>query len=84
MKKTFSSLFLLFLLVASAMAQELQVRVNINSSKVQGTDKSVFENLQQTLEQFINEHAEEGWYFEGVEDHAFMGEWCCVVFSREQ
>ena len=37
------------------MAQELQVRVNINSSQVQGTDKSVFENLQQTLEQFLNE-----------------------------
>ena len=36
------------------------------------------------LEKFINEHAEKGWYFEGVEDHAFMGEWCCVVFSREQ
>jgi len=37
------------------MAQELQVKININSSKVQGTDKSVFENLQQTLEQFVNE-----------------------------
>ena len=36
------------------------------------------------LEKFINEHAEQGWYFEGVEDHAFMGEWCCVVFSREE
>ncbi|MCR5199017.1 MAG: DUF4835 family protein [Prevotella sp.] len=36
-------------------AQELQVKVNINHAQVQGTDKSVFENLQQTLEQFINE-----------------------------
>ena len=36
-------------------AQELQVKVNINSSQIQGTDKSVFENLQQTLEQFVNE-----------------------------
>jgi hypothetical protein len=41
--------------VSTAAAQELQVRVNINSSQVQGTDKSVFENLQQTLEQFLNE-----------------------------
>ena len=36
-------------------AQELQARVTINHSKVQGTDASVFDNLQQTLEQFINE-----------------------------
>ena len=31
------------------------MKVTINSSQVQGTDKSVFENLQQTLEQFLNE-----------------------------
>ncbi len=37
-------------------AQELQAKVNINSQQIQGTDKSIFENLQQTLEQFINEH----------------------------
>ena len=36
-------------------AQELQARVTINRQQVQGTDASVFENLQQTLEQFINE-----------------------------
>ena len=36
-------------------AQELQVKVNINHSKIQGTDASVFENLQQTIEQFMNE-----------------------------
>ena len=35
--------------------QELQAKININSQQVQGTDKSVFENLQQTLEQFVNE-----------------------------
>ena len=38
-----------------AKAQEIQAKININSSQVQGTDKSVFENLQQTLEQFVNE-----------------------------
>ena len=38
-----------------ARAQEIQAKININSSQVQGTDKSVFENLQQTLEQFVNE-----------------------------
>ena len=38
------------------MAQELQAKITINHSQVQGTDVSVFENLQQTLEQFVNEH----------------------------
>jgi hypothetical protein len=36
-------------------AQELQVKVNINHSQISGTEVSVFENLQQTIEQFINE-----------------------------
>ena len=36
-------------------AQELQAKVTINRNQIQGTDASVFENLQQTLEQFINE-----------------------------
>ena len=49
--------FVLYTLLfsVSATAQELQVKVNINHQQVQGTDASVFENLQQTLEQFINE-----------------------------
>jgi hypothetical protein len=36
-------------------AQELDVKVNINSSQVEGSDKSIFENLQQTLEQWMND-----------------------------
>ncbi len=40
----------------TATAQELQAKININHQQVQGTDKAVFENLQQTLEQFVNEH----------------------------
>ena len=38
-----------------ARAQELQARITINHSQIQGTDVSVFENLQQTLEQFVND-----------------------------
>ena len=38
-----------------AGAQELQAKITINHQKVQGTDASVFDNLQQTLEQFMNE-----------------------------
>lgn len=41
--------------VVAAYAQELQVKININSSQVEGSDKSVFENLQQTLEQWMND-----------------------------
>ena len=36
-------------------AQELQAKITINHNPIQGTDKSVFENLQQTLEQFVND-----------------------------
>lgn len=39
----------------SAVAQELQARITINHNQIQGTDASVFDNLQQTLEQFVNE-----------------------------
>ena len=41
--------------VSTASAQELQAKININHQQVQVSDKSVFENLQQTLEQFVNE-----------------------------
>ena len=42
-------------LTQGAMAQELQAKVTVNSQQVEGSDKSVFENLQQTLEQWIND-----------------------------
>lgn len=45
------------LAVLGINAQELQVKVSINHSQIQGTDASVFENLQQTIEQFMNERA---------------------------
>lgn len=41
--------------IATAQAQELQVKVNINTQQVERTDKSVFDNLQQTLEQWLND-----------------------------
>ncbi len=39
----------------SAGAQELNARITINHNQISGTDASVFENLQQTLEQFVND-----------------------------
>ena len=39
----------------TSFSQELQAKININHSQISGTDVSVFENMQQTLEQFVNE-----------------------------
>lgn len=36
-------------------AQELQATININHSQIQGTDNTVFDNLRNTLSQFVNE-----------------------------
>ena len=46
---------LLLCIPMALVAQELQVKVNINTQQVGTSDKSVFENLQQTLEQWMNE-----------------------------
>ena len=46
---------LLLAFVAGTQAQELNARVKINHNQIQGTDNSVFEELEQTLTQFINE-----------------------------
>ena len=56
-KKKALLIILLMLAVLGINAQELQVKVNINHSQIQGTDASVFENLQQTMEQFLNERS---------------------------
>ena len=55
-RQLFTAVVLALMLCAtlSSAAQELQAKVTINHSKVQGTDASVFDNLQQQLEQFIN------------------------------
>lgn len=45
-------------------AQELFAKIKINSNKVQGTDKSVFENLEQTLTQFVNERQWTQYHFQ--------------------
>lgn len=35
-------------------AQELQAKIAINHAQISGTEKGVFDNLQQTLQQFVN------------------------------
>ena len=66
-KKTALLTVILMLAVLGINAQELQVKVNINHSKIQGTDASVFENLQQTIEQFMNERTWTELQFQKIE-----------------
>ena len=40
---------------APLAAQELQAKITINHAQISGTEKSVFDNLQHTLEQFVND-----------------------------
>ena len=53
--RVFGLLFTIHCSLFTVSGQELQVKVSINHNQIQGTDASVFDNLQQTLEQFINE-----------------------------
>lgn len=57
MRKKALQLFfaIMFILTDAVRAQELQARVTLNYSQIQGTDASVFEDLKQTLTQFIND-----------------------------
>ena len=55
-KKILTWLFALIALCSlPAQGQELLAKVTINHNQIQGTDASIFDNLQQTLEQFIND-----------------------------
>ena len=55
MTRLLIAIALLLLPAPDVHGQELEAKININHSKVQGTDASVFDNLKQTLEQFVNE-----------------------------
>ena len=50
-----SLLFTFHFSLLTSSAQELVAKVNINHSQIEGTEVAVFENLQQTIEQFIND-----------------------------
>ena len=55
LRRAGQTLALLLGMLTAATAQELQVKININTQQVGTSDKSVFENLQQTLEQWMND-----------------------------
>jgi hypothetical protein len=47
--------FILLLLASNLYCQEFKVSVGVNSSKLQGTDKTLYQNLQTILTEFIND-----------------------------
>lgn len=55
MRLLHSILISLAFLPLTTTAQELDAKIRINHNQVQGTDASVFENLEQELQQFMNE-----------------------------
>ena len=57
MKRVFATLLIVFgciLNFNSLQAQELQCEVRVSSNKVQGSDKTIYQNLQTSLYEFIN------------------------------
>lgn len=57
MKRAFATLFIVLsclLLFNTLQAQELQCEVRVNSSKVGGSDKTIYQNLQTALYEFVN------------------------------
>lgn len=53
--KIFAFLLAFMIPMTTVTAQELLAKVTINHNQIQGTDASIFDNLQETLEQFIND-----------------------------
>jgi len=55
MNKPISALLVLFLFIGSNLrAQELKCNIQVNSSKIQGTNRTAFETLQTALYEFMN------------------------------
>ena len=52
---TLSTIRLISCSPITSAAQELQAKITINHAQIQGTENRVFDNLQQTLEQFVND-----------------------------
>ena len=52
--RTLVSILFAILLSASAVGQELNCRVEINTSQLEGTNKGVFETLQNAVNEYVN------------------------------
>lgn len=55
MKKIGTLIIALLCGIFSIQAQELNMKITINHAQIEGTDASVFDNLQETLTRFIND-----------------------------
>lgn len=55
MHRIILSVFVLLLSLSTLAAQELKVKVDVNSDKIQGTNKQPFQTLQTKLTEFMNE-----------------------------
>ena len=70
--KKFVSLLIFSLFLAAGVysplyGQELNARIHINHNQIQGTDASIFENLEQTLTRFINDRQWTNLKFQRIE-----------------
>ena len=54
MRKILSIIIIICSCIISTSAQELNAKVNINHAQIQGTDASVFDDLKNVMEEFIN------------------------------
>ena len=55
MKNKYIALFIfVFVCSTAAIAQELKCNIQINSTQIQGTNKSVFNTLQTSISEFMN------------------------------
>ncbi|MBS5614222.1 MAG: DUF4835 family protein, partial [Prevotella buccalis] len=61
------SLFLAAGVYSPVYSQELNARIHINHNQIQGTDASIFENLEQTLTRFINDRQWTNLKFQRIE-----------------
>ena len=54
MRKALSILLLFLCITFGAKAQELQCDVRVNSAQVSGSDRTIFQNMQTALYEFVN------------------------------
>lgn len=67
LRALFILFFFLTTLTIPTYAQELYAKVHINHSQIQGTDASIFENLEKTLTAFINDRQWTHLHFKRIE-----------------
>lgn len=65
--KRFAGLFFILFITFQSYSQEFLCSVSVNSSRIEGTDKRVFESLQTSLNEFVNNRVWTTYQFQGEE-----------------